>query len=194
MNYDREEFNAFIECNKQLEAKKIMIIRGQYRLQSKEDYDELKKSILALDEKYASFESANPNLHTALGKYDNKLFSNLMVSIFENLDSVYNGKWEEADFDKIKKAIRSITVYHEFEHQLDVMHNSTLVNSEINNEDAPIHLDANGNMIAISNNDAMKSQFNFIVEQQKKLQPKYEEAHEFIFGTRTEENSSTKTM
>ena len=195
MNYEnREAFNAFVECNKQLGAKKLMIIRGQYRFQTKEDYEELKNSILALNAEYASFENDNPNVHASFGKYDNKAFGTAMAQIFENLDATYNDRWEEADFDKIKTAIRSITVYQEFEHQLDVIHHSTLVNSERNNVDAPIHLDADGNMIAVSDNDAVQSQFNYIVEQQKKLQPKYEEAREFIFGTRTEENTSAKTM
>lgn len=189
MNYEnREELNAFIECNKKLNAKKFEIIKGQHRFQTKEDYDELKNSILTLNQEYTSFENENPNLHANLGKHDSKLFGSTMVSIFENLDATYKDRWEEADFDKIKKAIRAITVYQEFENQLNIMHHSAMVNEE----DAPIHLDANGNMIAIS--DQVKNQFDFIVEQQKKLQPKYEEAYEFIFGTKIEENTSTKTM
>ncbi len=189
MNYEnREELNAFIECNKKLNAKKYEIIKGQYRLKSKEDYEELKNSILTLNQEYTSFENANPNLHANLGKHDSKLFGSTMASIFENLDVIYNGRWEEADFDKIKKAIRTITVYQELEYQLSIMHHSSYEKEE----DAPIHLDANGNMVAIS--DQIKHQFDFIVEQQKKLQPKYEEAHEFLFETRIEENTSTKTM
>ena len=190
MNYEnREALQAFIECNKKLGSKKFQIIKGQYSLQSKEEYDELKNAILPLKEEYTSFENANPNVHAFLGKNDNKLFMNSMISIFETLEATYANQWETVDFNKIKNAIRTITVYLEFERRLNVLQHSSRIKDV---EDAPLHLDANGNMVPVS--DQVKNQFSYIVEQQKKLLSKYEEAHEFIFGTRTDENENMKTI
>ncbi len=188
-NQNEKLFNALVDCDSKITIEKFAVIKNQYILENWEDFIELKNKMISLNNQYSELQQCLPNVHFEYGQQNNKPFLKNMISILNAIEERYENKKESLDFLKLKKSIRVITIYQEYENQIEsVKYYSRFIASLA----APTQNDINGNEVVVA--EEKKEKFENALEQQKKLLKVYEEAKLFVFGVPSENQTVSKGL
>ncbi len=177
---------SFIECDNQITILKFQVIKNQYPLENFQDWQKFRETYLKLNQKYQELKSCLPNIHPEYGKQDNTPFINNMIAVIKEMDLHLE---ENFDYKKLKASIRVLTIFQEYD---NIIKQAEYYSKAIVRQTNATKKDIRENPIVISKE--MQEKFQKAIEQQKKLLPKYREAQEFLFGSRNQEQTDTKSL